>query len=526
MNTEQKKTLAFVLVALGLVATTALATRPRSVTSAAIAEQGQPFFPEFTDPFQAAALEVIDFDPSTASALPFKVEYSKGKGWTIPSHYDYPADAKDRLAKTAAGVIDLKKEVVVSDRPDMHEELGVLDPLDAKATSLQGRGKRVTIKAQDGKVLADLIVGKPVANRPGMRYVRIPEKPRTYATTINVDLAARFGDWIETNLLKLDSFHIDRVTIDNHKVDIERGVILPGEVVKLERTPPSGPWTMDETPPGQEVDAAKVSKLTSALAGLKIVGVRPKPEGVTKELKALSEPGDEPKKMTARTYRSLASRGFYVLPDGSIRSDQGEVIVATDEGLRYTLRFGGVTAATGEALTAGTPEEEAAKPESGQSQDQDKAKDQQKDKSAATDNRFLMVSVEFDPELVPKPASLREPAAAEPAELPEKVFARTEAEKKADEEKAKREKEDYEKKLADGRKKAEELAARFADWYYVVPGDSYRDIVVQRAALLKPKNAPASPAAGAGASPGLNLGQPPAGGDPHGGLPDSPPPIP
>lgn len=526
MNTEQKKTLTFVAVAVVLVATTALATRPRDVRSAALIEQGEPFFPEFADPRDAAALEVIDFDPSTASALPFKVEYTKEKGWTIPSHSDYPADAKDRLAKTAAGVIDLKKDVIVSDRPDQHEELGVLDPLDTKATSLQGRGKRVTIKAQDGKVLADLIVGKAVPNRPTQRYVRVPGKPRTYAADINVDLAARFADWIETNLLKLDAFHIEDVAIDNHKVDVEQGVILPGEVVKLHRTPPSGPWTIEPAPPPEkEVDAAKVGKLTAALSGLKIVGVRPKPEGVTRELKALATQNDQQKRLSGRTYRSLFSRGFYLMADGSIRSNQGDVLVDTDEGLRYTLRFGEVTAAAGDALTAGTPEEDDA----GKTQD-DPAKEAEKaaEKPAATDNRFLMVSAEYDAALVPKPASLREPA---DTELPEKVFARTEADKKADEARAQREKDDYEKKLAEGRKKAAQLADRFAGWYYVVPGDSYRDIVVQRDALLKVRGEPAPPP-GAGLPPGLNLppgfnfGQPPGGPNPHGNLPEGPPPIP
>ena len=44
------------------------------------------------------------------------------------------------------------------------------------------------------------------------------------------------------------------------------------------------------------------------------------------------------------------------------------------------------------------------------------------------------------------------------------------AEQKEAKEKADRDKADYEKKLADGKKKVEELADRFGPWYYVTPG--------------------------------------------------------
>ena len=104
---------------------------------------------------------MVDYDPSTATAARFEVKFKDGK-WVIPSHYDYPADAKDRLAKTAAGVMDLNKDTIRSDRVEDQEELGVIDPLDTKATTLKGRGKRVTLRDVSEKVLADFIIGKEV----------------------------------------------------------------------------------------------------------------------------------------------------------------------------------------------------------------------------------------------------------------------------------------------------------------------------------------------------------------------------
>ncbi|MBX6313051.1 MAG: DUF4340 domain-containing protein [Isosphaeraceae bacterium] len=498
---ESKKTLAFVGVAVLLMGTAVLATWPRERRPAEFVGQGEPFFPNFTDPLACTSLEVIDFDEETASAVPFKVELKDGK-WVIPSHYDYPADAKDRLAKTAAGVIDLKKDVVVSDRPDQWEELGVIDPLDTKSTSLKGRGKRVTLKDKSGEILADLIIGKPVPGRSGQRYVRVPD-PRqrwTYAVNVNVDLSTRFADWIETNLLKVDTSKIRKVTFDLHKVDPERRTLEKGEVLTVERKDSTAPWQLEGgLPEGQELDTAKLSTLTTALADLKIVGVRPKPPGLTQDLKL----GDG--KVTPTTNQALASlltKGFYPTRDG-LYSNQGEVRVACEDGVVYTLRFGEVTFATGEALSAGKEED--------QPQDKAKGKEKEKDKEGSkaegVESRYLMVTAAFDSSLIAAPAP---PKVAEAGELPADVFQRTAQEKadkeKAEKEKAEREKADYERKVEAGKKRAKELTDRFAAWYYVVPGSAFRDIRLDRSALIRPKSeskdTAAPPASGLNFNPG------------------------
>jgi hypothetical protein len=494
MTPELKKTLAFLGVAAVLAGSSWFLTRPRVTSAEAFRDLGEPFFPGFTDPLAAKSLEVVDFDAGTGDAIPFKVAFEPGKGWVIPSHHDYPADAKDRLAKTAAGVIDLKKDVIASDSANQHEELGVIDPLAPPTASLSGRGKRVALRDGSGKALAELILGKPVPGRSGMRFARVPEQPRTYGVAVDVDLSARFADWIETNLLKLDAFRVTRVTIDNHKVDPEAGTITPGDVVDFRRADPSSPWTMEEVPAGQELDTAKISALTNALADLKIVGVRPKPPGLTAELKAAAADG-QGLALSRASQLSLQAAGFYVLKDGRLLSNQGDIYVRTDEGIIYVLRFGEVTLARGEALTAGTPDDAAKKDEG--------KKDEATKDAGAGDNRYLFVTAEFDERAIRKPEALaKAEVPPDPDGLPEKPFARTPEEAKADDEKAKREKEDFDRKVADGKKKAQELTDRFAGWYYVVPGDAYRTIVTNQAGLLKPKAAPGAGAAGEGAGPG------------------------
>jgi hypothetical protein len=174
------------------------------------------------------AIEVIDYDEVTATASPLKVEFRDSK-WTIPSHHGYPADAADRLPKTAAALMELRKDIVVSDRVEDHSEYGVLDPLDQAATALSGRGKRVTLRGENGEVLADFIVGKTVPDKAGYRYLRMPGQRRVYAVKTDADVSAKFTDWIETDLLKLSGSDIRRINVNSYSINEQRGILENAE---------------------------------------------------------------------------------------------------------------------------------------------------------------------------------------------------------------------------------------------------------------------------------------------------------
>ena len=396
---ELFKTLTFVAVALLLTGAAFVSTRDRASRNETFNDQGQPFFPDFKDPLACTDLEVVDFDPSTATATRFRVMF-KDKKWVIPSHYDYPADARDRLSKTAAAVMDLTKDTIRSDRVEDEEEMGVIDPLDTKTTTLKGRGKRVTLRDASEKVLADFIIGNEIKDRSGQRYVRVPDQKRTYGVNVKAELSTRFADWIETNLLKVEASQVRKIEFDNYKVvppDIQ-----PGEVLTIERKDSSAPWTMAGLAPNTELDSDKLRTLTDALADLKIVGIRPKPAGLTRDLKKSDKEG---MKLTTTAALSLQSKGFYLTRDGRLLSNQGDVLVYTDEGIVYTLRFGEVVFGTGDELTAGTPDDAEKKAdEKGSSA---KEKDKSKKQEGTTENRFVMVTVSFDPSLIAKPEKRR-----------------------------------------------------------------------------------------------------------------------
>ncbi len=508
MTRDFTKTLAFVAVAVIMTGAAFLNIPDRSRRDAEFLELGTKFFPDFVDPASCASLEVVDYDTDTAMILPFKVQLKDGK-WTIPSHSNYPADGKDRLVKTSTGFIDLTRDTLRSESVDDHEKFGVVDPLDKKSATLKGKGKRVTLKDASDKILADLIIGKEVGKeRPGQRFVRRPDDKRTYGVNMNVDLSTRFADWIETNLLKVEVAKVQKVDFDGHKVDPDRRVLVPGEILKIERKDASSPWNLVNAtvPTGKELDTEKLLALVTALGDVKIVGVRPKPNGLSRDLKAA---GDV-KRFDPIAARSLVAKGFYPTPDG-FYSNEGDIIVSTEDGAVYTLRFGEVFVGSGEALSAGVEEDKAVDP----------SKKAEK-KPEGAESRYLLVTVAFDPKLLP---ALPDPDADKPLDLPADVFHREPgspeklAQEKVVNEKAEKRKAEVDKQRTTAEKKVKDLSDRFAAWYYLTPNDSFRSLALNRTTLIREKSAqPAPSPEGPAGFPGL----PPGGFPGMGGRPGAP----
>ena len=326
--TETTRTLYFVLAAV-VVAAAAVVVDPSKSRPDVFDDVGELFFPEFTDPQSPRSIEVIDYDEATATATPLKVEFIDNR-WVIPSHHSYPADAEERLAQTAAALVDLRKDRVVSDLAQDHATYSVVDPLDEEATSLAGRGKRVRILDAETGTLADFIVGAEVEGRRGYRYLRVPGQKRTYEVKTEADVSARFQDWIETDLLKISPFDLRRIEINSYTINERAGRIENQQRMVL--TNRDDKWQYA----GSEPDSDTMSGLTTALDKLRIVDVQPKPAGLTEDLKARS--GIQP---TRENFSSLQGKGFFPNPyTGQILSNEGEILVDTKDGLRYVLRFG------------------------------------------------------------------------------------------------------------------------------------------------------------------------------------------
>lgn len=497
---EIRKTVAFVAAAALMGGAAIFASIPRATSGEDFREVGRPFFPEFTDPAACTSLEVAEIDATTGAPRVFKVMQRSGR-WVIPSHFDYPADAKDRLARTAAQVLGLTQDTIRSSRADDHAALGVLDPLDPKTPSYEGAGKRITLRDRSDRVLADYIIGKDVAGRPGQKFVRRPGQARTYGVNVKAEPSTRFADWIEPNLLTLDDATIRKLLIDSRKPQRAPGEPETGDVLSLTREASGAPWLLETPPSGEKkANAGKTSAMTRALADLKIVGVRPKPNGLAGYLAGTSER----KGVDTAGMLSLRSSGFYLSERGVLIPEEGQVNVQCDDGVSLTLYFGKVTFARGEALSAGTGAEAESK-----EKDKDAAKSAPGDN--AVESRYLFVNPFFDAKAVPKPAPPKAPVEG----IPANVFQRTAAEARAEGDRERREQADYQKRLDAGRARVADLAKRFAPWYYLVPGDAYRTLMVDRPSLLR-EDAPA-PGPGMGFPGGANFPRGPSGplGPPH-----------
>jgi hypothetical protein len=338
-----------------VLAVSAAVIEPESRVPAVMSDQGQAFYPEFTDPQAPRTIEVVDYDESTATAQLLKVQFQQGK-WLIASHYNYRVDIGDRLAKTAAALLDLKKDMVRSDSPLDHGKFGVIDPLDEKNTGLTGRGKRVTLRDLHGDILADYILGKPVEGKAGYRYVRVPGQKRVYEVKTDADPSARFADWVNAGLLRIGSTAIRKVTVNRYSLDPAAGRVTNQETLVI--TQDNGQW---KSAGAQKPDLPAVRAMAAALDGLKIVDVRPKPPALATSLRK------EEVELNIETMLSLRQKGFFLTPEGRVYSSEGDMTVETNDGLVYSLRFGGVAAAS--EAKAGAP----------------------------GDNRHLFVMVHFDP---------------------------------------------------------------------------------------------------------------------------------
>lgn len=482
---------------------------------------GTEFFPDFTDAKAAKSLQVVSYNSDTATIRVFGVEQGPDGVWRIPSRHGYPVDGKDRLGKTATSVIGIKRDQLAGQRKNQHAEFGVLDPLGESVSDFKGVGNRLTLKdGKDGKVLADLIIGKEVKGRNGFFYVRNPKEDQTYIAKVSIDVSTKFADWIEPDLLKLDASKLRTIIIDRHTIEFTPqgiGHSTAEEENRLTRASSTDKWKLEGLDEAtEEVNEEEIRKLVQALDDLKIVGVRPKSDRLKKQLQS-----DKSLVPDERTQIEMGQMGFYFKPSRQRRTfelvtQEGNLFAATDQGVLYELHFGSVFSGNEEEVEAGFIKK--SDDESGGEKKDDAKKDEKKEpeekpNSKKLKSRYLFVETRFDAESVgPKPvapekpeapaeeakpddAALETPADAVAAENgpnkedPKKAHEAAMAKYEADVKKFEADTKAYDDKIKDGEKLVKDLNRRFAEWYYVISGDSFEDLRQGRKTLVKEKSA-------------------------------------
>jgi hypothetical protein len=520
-----RRTAAFLAAGLGLLAVGGwLQMRPglRSREATTETVRGKPLFPDLSDEAKAASLEIVSFDEDTAELDPFKVVKTGGV-WVLPSHQNYPADAKDQLAAAATELIDRPIVDLISSSPADHERYGVVEPDANKlAVGATGVGQLVEIRDASGTKLARLIIGKEFKRPVGadaagrtLRYVRRAGQDPVYLAELDTaKFTSKFEDWIEKDLLKLSPWDVTRLTIDDSSWSVALAPDgRPGisrsrtSLIDLAYDDAEAKWSLvklvgfgkgdrpeeQELAPDEVLSTTKLNDLKQALADLTIVDVVRKPAGLSAELKADKKFTDD-----EQAVLSLLGRGFFPLESGEMLSSSGETVVGMKDGVEYLLRFGNPTSVTGEA------------------QEEKQAEGKGEPPAAAGGGRYLFVSARFNesllakPELKPLPEAPANQADEPPADgKAEGKDGTPEALAKADEEEAKAQaaleerrrierenrlaQEAYDEKVKAGQKRVGELNGRFADWYYVVSEAEYAKIRLGRSEVIEAKPADETP---------------------------------
>lgn len=502
---EGTKTGVFWLIAVAMLSIAALIAWPRPVEEDQSGfTPGLPLFDQFTDPLAAASMRIVTFNEEQGQLGSFEVRKdSQTEQWTIPSRGGYPADAIDQMRDAANALVGLKILDIQTSNAEDHDDLGVKEP---KMEDLEvgdvGVGRLVTLKDGQQETLATLIIGDRLKDDPEKRYVRIPGQDPVYVVKLNVaPLTTRFQDWIEEDLLQLSSLDIAEMEIKDYNAAINP-TATPGQGrvsvtrnynarVGQEKTEwvlrgllefdPSNPLADPvAVPPNpdQKLNRLKLERMKNALDDLRIVNVVRKPEGMSTNLRANQDLLGDQDAMT-----SLAQRGFYPVPSGpngetELLSANGELSVVLTDGVRYIIRFGNI---------AGVTNSEDSQTSSGEQVD-------------AGVNRFLLVTTVVDESKFPAPALKSVPESlddlaellkadgnAEDAETDlteEELLERLEAEQEKITKENRRKLDARKDRLESARRRVRELNARFADWYYVIPEDTYSVLRIQRDELF------------------------------------------
>jgi hypothetical protein len=267
--TEGVKTLIYLGVAL-VVAGAAFISRPRLIEVALDDKIGDVLFENFDDPSKAASMEFVRYDSEMGELRNFRVARDRQSGaWTIPTNAGYPADAEQRMRDAALMLVDLRVLGIASEVPGDHAYFGVLEP-DRERLRLgdDGVGQLLRFEDAKGQPLAGVIIGKTVRGDEEQRYVRVPGQDIVYVVRIDPSqLSTRFQDWIEQDLLKLNSWDIEDVAVKNYSVERDlSGAFLnrdfdfaarfkdnEWELVELTRYLNGKPNTVTEVPAGQEL---------------------------------------------------------------------------------------------------------------------------------------------------------------------------------------------------------------------------------------------------------------------------------
>ena len=280
--------------------------------------------------------------------------------------------------------------------------MGVIDPLDAKVDDAQGTRQADHAARRVGEGPGrhhhrQRDQGDRAKRRRDQRYVRVPgpeadlrrqHQGRAFDPVRRLD-----RDQPAQGRSGQDPPHRVRQLQDSRGREPGRLALQRGEKLVITRKDGSAPWTMDGISAGEQLNENNLRTLSDALADLKIVGIRPAAGG-------LGELDQEDLKVSPVVLASLTNKGFFLTRRGFIPT-------------RGTSRSRPTRGSSTPCATAGRCSPKATSWSSGlptmprkERRRAGKEKDKAKKSQTAQENRYLMVTVSFDPTMIAKPESM------------------------------------------------------------------------------------------------------------------------
>jgi len=465
--TDSLKTTVFFLLALLVLIPAVYLSLPERETFQADQMVNQVLFPELKDVMDAGSLAIQTVEKNGS---PRNLEVKKvGGQWILSSFSGYPANAQNRMVEVVSALSGLEVLRVVGEDGATRAQCGVLTSEEAPSAEPAELGTRITIRSPQDKVLLDLILGHEAEEGTGKYYVRRVGQNPVYVVKMDPSkLSARFIDWIETDLLKLQPSDIGSLfaldcRLDFHaNADGSPAFDHRGQFMLTQKYMETPDWILTSNqkvfgngmrdvgmPAGQVLNLPGLRRVSQSLADTRICSVQRKPA-------ALSETFRHPESLSVSEdlNRLLQERGFCVLqmdlgqgPVSTLFSTDGQLHVYSTGGVVYRLFFGGIAGQEAIADLADLGERKF--------------------------YRYLILTADLYPQGIPRP---------ELQELPPKPEEGADAAAKAQYaailEMNQQEQKIYEEKLAEARKRVEEMNALFADWFYIIPDDVYQQIHV------------------------------------------------
>ena len=291
----------------------------------------------------------------------------KGRQWTIPSRFDFPAENVGRIQQVSECLKNLLVHELKSEEKRDHQDSGVLDPDESAGRSV-GIGTKLVLYDRADRVLGSLIIGKKEGGedrpKPGEKEkyaVRIPGQPGIFLVDFDRQLlSTSFRDWIKPNLIEFGTSEKWPLLllIRNHIIAPEK---LTDEVDGNE-TPElkyvarflvpfqqNMAWRADRIDVPQDgkvvsliskrppFSAQSASMAASGIIQLPIINVAEKPQKLTAKFEKINDQSLKPGDL-----KPLAPAGFLVSKQNQIQGVRGEVTATIRSGVDIHFVLGKV----------------------------------------------------------------------------------------------------------------------------------------------------------------------------------------